>query len=100
MAAITFAARLTDDGSLTIPQEAVESLQLHPGDEITVRIETGGGDLNTEQATQDELLKRISKLFEDADAVVREPAKPLTDPYEAAWAAGVEEKARRMGIKF
>ena len=99
MAAITFAARFTDEGSLTIPQEAVETLKLHPGDEITVWIEVPGAH-DVEQTVQDELHRRIARLFEEADSLVREPGKPLTDPYEAEWAAGVEEKARRMGIKL
>jgi antitoxin component of MazEF toxin-antitoxin module len=100
MAAVTFAARFAADGSLTIPDEAVETLKLNPGDEITVRLETGVGVPETEQLTQDEYLRRITRLFEEADTLVREPGKPLTDPYEAAWAAGVEEKARRIGLKL
>ncbi len=40
MAGITFAAKLSDDRSLTIPQEAVEKLGIHPGDEIQLNIKT------------------------------------------------------------
>ena len=100
MAAITFAAEFATDGSVKIPHEAVEKLRLRPGDEVTVRIETGASASDTEQLTQDEWRERLQRLYEEGDKVPREPGKPLTDPYEAAWAAGVEEKARRMGIKL
>jgi bifunctional DNA-binding transcriptional regulator/antitoxin component of YhaV-PrlF toxin-antitoxin module len=99
MAAITFASKLTADGSFMIPQEAVEKLGLHPGDEITVRIETNN-PVNGEMLDQAELHRRALLRFEEADQLVREPGKPLSDPLEAAWAAGVEEKARKMGLKL
>ena len=100
MAAVTFAAEFASDGSVKIPQEAVEKLRLHPGDEVTVRLETGVHVSVNESITQDEWRERLQRLYEEGDKVPREPGKPLTDPYEAAWAAGVEEKARRMGIKL
>ena len=49
---------------------------------------------------QAELQRRSARLFEEDDRTIREPGKPLTDPYEAAWAQGVEEKARKMGLKL
>ena len=100
MAAITFASKLKEDGSFTIPQEAVETLGLHPGDEVTVRIEAANGVSHIEEPDQAELQHRTAQLFEEADRLVREPGKFFTDPYEAAWAEGVEEKARRMGLKL
>ena len=99
MAEIIFAARFADNGSVTIPQEAVEALKLLPGDEINVRIEVPA-ILDSEQADQVELHRRLERLLQEADHVVRVPCKPLTDPFEASWAAGVEEKARRMGINL
>jgi len=99
MAAMTFASKLRDDGSFTIPQEAVETLGLHPGDEITVRIETHGA-VTIGEPDQAELQRRAALRFEEADRLAREPGKPLSDPIEAAWAEGVEEKARRMGLKL
>ena len=96
MAAMTFASRLQADGSFIIPPEAVETLGLHPGDEIQVRIETPHDAL----PDQIELQRRAALLFAEADQLKREPGKPLTDPLEAAWAQGVEEKARRMGLKL
>ena len=99
MAGMTFASKLKDDGSFTIPQEAVETLGLHPGDEIIVRIEADGVT-PIKEPDQGELQRRAKRRFEEADRLVREPGKPLSGPMEAAWAAGVEEKARRMWIKL
>jgi bifunctional DNA-binding transcriptional regulator/antitoxin component of YhaV-PrlF toxin-antitoxin module len=99
MAVMTFASKLKEDGTFTIPQEAVETLGLHPGDEITIRIETMSGP-HFGEPDQAELQRRAALCFEEADRLVREPGKPLSDPMEAAWAAGVEEKARRMGLKL
>ena len=99
MAVMTFASKLKEDGTFTIPQEAVESLGLHPGDEITIRIETTSGS-HFGEPDQAELQRRAALCFEEADRLAREPGKPLSDPLEAAWAAGVEEKARRMGLKL
>ncbi|HZP81017.1 MAG TPA: AbrB/MazE/SpoVT family DNA-binding domain-containing protein [Chthonomonadaceae bacterium] len=100
MAEVTFASKLNADGSFTIPREAVETLGLHPGDEIRVRIETTKDLSIVEHLDQAELQRKAALRFEEADRLVREPAKPLTDPYEAAWAEGVEEKARRIGLKL
>ena len=94
MATMTFASKLQADGSFTIPREAVETLGLHPGDEIQVSIETSHGAL----LNQSELQRRAALLFEEADQLKREPGKPLTDSLEAAWAQGVEEKARKLGL--
>jgi len=99
MATMTFASKLKDDGTFAIPQEAVKTLGLHPGDEITIRIETSGTGF-IEEMDQAELQRRAALRFEEADRLVREPAKPLSDPMEATWATGVEEKARKMGLKL
>ena len=99
MATMTFASKLKDDGTFTIPQAAVETLGLHPGDEITVRIETTS-DSQIGEPDQAELHRRAVLCFEEADRLIREPGKPLSDPMEAIWAAGVEAKARKMGLKL
>jgi hypothetical protein len=80
--------------------EAFRMLGLHPGDEIRVRIETANGASSLEAPDQTDLQRRSALLFEEAGRLVREPGKPLTDPLEAAWAKGVEQKARRMGLKL
>lgn len=97
---MTFASRLNADGSFSLPKEAMETLGLHPGDEITVRIETANGVAASEMPDQAELHRRAALLFEEADRLVREPGKPLSDPTEVIWAQSVEEKARKMGIKL
>jgi antitoxin component of MazEF toxin-antitoxin module len=94
MAAVEFAAKLKEDGSLAVPKEAVEELGLHPGDELQVRIEAING---TGQPDYDRIL---AELFAEVEALIPEPGKPLSDPYEAAWGAGVEEKFRKMGFKL
>ena len=99
MAIMTFASKLKDDGTFAVPDEAVEALGLHPGDEITVRIETTSGR-HLGEPDQAELHRRAALCFEEADRLVREPGKPLSDSMEAAWAVGVEEKARKMGLKL
>ena len=40
MAAVTFASKLKDDGSLTVPKDAVEELGILPGDRVRVRLES------------------------------------------------------------
>ena len=99
MEVMTFASKLKEDGTITIPREAVDTLGLHPGDEITIRIETKSGSRFGEP-DQAELQRRAALCFEEADGIVREPGKSLSDPMEAAWASGVEEKARRMGLEL
>jgi bifunctional DNA-binding transcriptional regulator/antitoxin component of YhaV-PrlF toxin-antitoxin module len=100
MAALTFASRLKEDSSFTIPQEAVETLGLHPGDEIMIRIEVTNGLTPIEAPDQAELQRLAACRFEEADRLVREPGQPLTDSLEAAWAEGIEEKARKIGLKL
>src|SRR5205085_696620 len=39
MAAVTFASKLNDDGSLAVPRHAVEELGIRPGDPVRVRVE-------------------------------------------------------------
>src|SRR5438874_9104045 len=43
MSAYTFESKIQSDGSVSVPMEAAEQLDLHPGDPVTVRIETGNG---------------------------------------------------------
>src|SRR5205085_8513298 len=43
MAALTFESKLRRDGSLAVPEEVVERLNLHPGDEVRVQIEAANG---------------------------------------------------------
>jgi len=100
MAGVSFEATLREDGSLTIPGEAIDVLGLHPGDQVRVKVESAHGMLPDDEPDQAVLRARAARRFAEADLLVREPGKPLRDPFEAAWAAGVEEKARRMGIEL
>ena len=100
MGVITFSSRLKDDGIVVVPVEAVETLEIHSGDEIQVRIEGANGTAELAWLDQAELQRRAALLFHQADSLAREPGMPLSDPPEAAWAEGVAEKARRAGLKL
>jgi bifunctional DNA-binding transcriptional regulator/antitoxin component of YhaV-PrlF toxin-antitoxin module len=70
MDAVTFASKLRDDGSVAIPKEAVEELGLHPGDELTVRVEPANGtDAIDEQAA---LQAKFDRFFEKLDTLTFE----------------------------
>jgi len=84
MAAITFPSKVGKDGSFAMPKEEVESFALHPGDEITVRIETRNGVQESDEFAQAELQRRAETLFEEADRLEREPWIVLLDPHGAA----------------
>jgi hypothetical protein len=100
MANLTFASRLTENLSFTIPEEAVKTLGLHPGDKISVRIEATEEDGKADAERQSELQRRAFAIFDEADNARRDTGECLKDPLEAAWAKGVEEKARRTGLKI
>ena len=70
MAAITLAVKTSDDGTLTIPKEAVEELGLHPGDEVEIRLETQNDAPAAAPVDYDQV---IAQLFEEADNLVPEP---------------------------
>lgn len=100
MTSLSIAAKVTLDGTVTIPRDAVGALGLQPGDDVRVQIETVDLDSEADGAIQSELHRKLLKRLEDASRTVREPFKALSDPLEAEWARGVEEKARRMGLKI
>lgn len=97
MPAITIAVKASEDGSLTLPKDAVRMLGIRPGDKAELLIEAKNGAHASEAVDYDSIL---AKLFEEAESLVPEPGKPLTDPHEAAWGAGVEEKFRKQGFKL
>ena len=100
MASLTLAAKVEKDGCVIVPVEAVDALGLQPGDDIRIRIEGVGPDTQADDAVQAELHRKLQVLLDEAHKLQREPCKPFTDPLEAEWARGVEEKARRMGLKL
>ena len=94
MATLTLAYRMKDQQELVIPNAALTQLGLKEGDEFQIKIET----LDLAQTKQEELRLKADRQFIEADTLEREPGKPLTDAFEAEWAQGMEEKARRMGL--
>ncbi|HZT44176.1 MAG TPA: AbrB/MazE/SpoVT family DNA-binding domain-containing protein [Chthonomonadaceae bacterium] len=99
--AITFSAKLKDDGSLTVPKEAVEQLGLHPGDEVQVHLESANGAIQTDESDQTTLQAKFERFLEKLDALTFEkPAKfPAGDPAEAAFVEAMDEKFRKLGFK-
>jgi antitoxin component of MazEF toxin-antitoxin module len=96
MAAVTFASKLKEDGSLTIPQEAVEELGLHPGDEVQVRVEAANGIATSASPKMlDEVLK---DLLAEAERLEPQPGKESNDPHERAFGEIIKEKYRKMGL--
>lgn len=55
---------------------------------------------SSEAMYQKELRERSLRLFREADSQVREPADVMPDGDKKIWTQGVEEKARRMGLKL
>jgi len=96
--AVTLVSRLQHDGSIVVPNEAYQALGICPGDEITVEIQVVDGSQGITEPSQAELHRRAEMLFDDADHLVREPGIDLSDGLEAAWANGMVDKARRMGL--
>jgi bifunctional DNA-binding transcriptional regulator/antitoxin component of YhaV-PrlF toxin-antitoxin module len=95
MTAISFASKLNDDGSLTIPSEAVEELGLHPGDEVQVRVvATNGPDQAALQA-------KFELFFDNLDTIAFEkPTRfPNGDQTEATFAEIMDKKYRKLGFK-
>ncbi len=97
MAAITITVKASDDGTITLPMQSVESLGLHPGDEVHLSIQT---ESDTDTISDVDDAETLVELFEEAATLVPEPGRPLTDPLKAIWGEGVEEKFARMGLKL
>jgi len=80
----THADELRNCGELTLIVPA------RPEGEGTAQNGTEPGDLH----------QRLAAIVAEAESLESEPGKPLRDPLEAEWGAGVEEKYRKMGFKF
>lgn len=99
MAAITFASRLQEDGSLFIPKEAVDELGLHPGDEVQVQIETPRQNENPSEPTlleravqamshrtPEQIAEAQARAMRDYPPVRRVPdGKTLADVISGKW---------------
>jgi len=101
MAAITYSAKLNEDGFLVIPKEAFETLGLHPGDEVQIRLEAANGAGPAEEPDQATLQAKFGHFFEQLDTLTFEkPDKfPCGDPAETAFAQAMDEKFRKLGFK-
>lgn len=100
MAEVTFASKLKNDGSLTIPSEAVDELGLHPGDEVKVRVELTNGVVSDDEE-QAILQAKFDRFFERLDTFTFEKPTPLLngDAAETAFTEAMDEKYRKLGFK-
>lgn len=101
MATVTFASKLKEDGSLSMPKEVVEELGLHPGDEVQVNVEAANGANRIEELEQARLQRKFDAFFDRLDTLTFEsPTKALTgDPAEAGFSDAMDEKFRKLGFK-
>ena len=100
MASLTLAAKVSEVGNVIVPEEAIGALGLRPGDDIKIQIEGVAAGAEADNAVQADLRQKLTSRLDEAHTLKREPFTPFTDPLEAEWAKGVEEKARRMGLKL
>lgn len=101
MTTVTFASKLTKDGSLSIPQQAVEELGLRPGDEVQVNVEVINGANLAEEIEQERLQKRFDAFFDRLETLTFEPpTKPHTEEtVESGFGDMMDEKFRKLGFK-
>jgi bifunctional DNA-binding transcriptional regulator/antitoxin component of YhaV-PrlF toxin-antitoxin module len=101
MATITFASKLKDDGSINIPEQAVEQLGIHPGDEVQVRVETTNGAGHIAEPDQVALQAKFDCFFAKLDTLTFEqpPQLPEGDKAEAAFTRAMDEKYGKLGFK-
>lgn len=99
MAATTFASTLQEDGSLPVPQAAMEELGLHPGDTVQVQIEPANKVMEPAEPTAldlavYEMTHRTPEQIAQAQARALEmykprrvvpPGKTLADMVSGKW---------------
>ena len=99
MAAVMFASKLKNDGSLTMPKQAVEELGIQPGDDVQVRVEAannvGAPTLTTPLArARYEMAHRTPEQIAEAQARAMElyqpvravpPGKTVADVVSGQW---------------
>lgn len=101
MALISYTARVEENGSLTLPEEAREALDLKPGEEIEVLIPRNGTGEHDARSRKEEDTRRqalLQQMYAEADAVERQPVT-YSNPQKAQVADLIAEKHRRMGMK-
>lgn len=101
MVAITFELKMGENGTLTIPVEAVEQLGIHPGDEVRVRVEAAEPRRRALEQEQESLQAKIDDFFAGmSHDTFQKPSKlPSGDEAEDAFVAAMDEKYRRLGFK-
>jgi len=101
MAAITFESKMSADGKLTIPTEAVKQLGIRPGDDVRVRVEPAQEAGRTSEQEQEALQAKFDRFFAGmAHARFERPGTtPKGDEAEIAFVEEMDEKYRRLGFK-
>ncbi len=101
MAAVTFASKLKSDGSLALPEEAIEELGIHPGDEVQVRVEAADRASHSEKPAQADLQARFECFFDNLDTLHFEKSAKIVgrDPAEAAFTKSMDEKYLKLGFR-
>jgi antitoxin component of MazEF toxin-antitoxin module len=96
VAGVTFASTLKEDGSFIIPEEAVDSLGLHPGDEIRVHIETAGLSSHNQAYYE----QKLTELIQEADRIKCSSAIQTTENTASTFGELLKEKYRKQGFDF
>lgn len=102
MAAVTFASKLTEDGSLRLPREAVEALGLYPGDEIQVSVAVTDEPDSPGESDGNLLQKKFQRFFERLDTLAFERPIPVRNgnAAEDSLMQALDEKYRKLGFKW
>lgn len=77
MGAVTFASKLGPDGTLAVPQQAVEELGIQPGDEVRVSVEAANG----RGASRSQLSRARSAMAHRSPEQVAEAQRRAMDLY-------------------
>lgn len=96
MAAVTFDSKLNADGSLLVPEEAIEALGARPGEALHVRVETANG---TKAPIGQRLLSdALVDLLAEAERFEGRPGLESSDATSNEFGDIVKEKYRRLGL--
>lgn len=99
MATVHYTAKVKDSRLLELPEEAQE-LQLQPGDEVHVFLESNAAapaQALPNEEEQERFRALSEKLFAEADAIERIPGT-YANPPKAQVAEMIAEKHRKMGL--
>lgn len=85
MTSITFVSKLTIDGSLQVPDGAVNELGLHPGDLLQVKIETSPSSeeqLETSQSAINMLTEAVEAMIQRTPAQIAQARDRALERYK------------------